>query len=266
MSISLKTPTMWPGWPAGTDQLCRTEGHGTRRYRKPDPFRHYLFRFRRHRTDGIAHRFYRRPGLRTVDRPRIMPKSCGTACSRPANCAASSPWAATRWNCCASKPGLSWRCRFPAGAWKPFAPPTRARPSNWGWAGWFLSTKAFSTAARPCWKKKKKGSRYHLVKLDIDGNKPASDSFVYAKGKKYAGTVTSAMWSPSAKASIALASLEAPYGKPGEEFEVEIYYQRELKWSRDGALHAWSRTYSGIRHAGARRHRRISRPLWSGQT
>ena len=44
--------------------------------------------------------------------------------------------------------------------------------------------------------------------------------------------MTSAMWSPSAKASIALASLEAPLGKPGEEFDVEIYYQRELKWSR----------------------------------
>jgi aminomethyltransferase len=40
------------------------------------------------------------------------------------------------------------------------------------------------------------------------------------------------MWSPSAKASIALASLDAPHGKPGEEFEVEIYYQRELKWNR----------------------------------
>jgi aminomethyltransferase len=79
---------------------------------------------------------------------------------------------------------------------------------------------------------KMKGSRYHLVKLDIDGNKPASQSYVYTRDKKYAGTVTSAMWSPSAKASIALASLDAPLGKPGEEFLVEIYYQRELKWSR----------------------------------
>ena len=79
---------------------------------------------------------------------------------------------------------------------------------------------------------KENGSRYHLVKLDIDGNKAAKDSFVFTKQGKYAGTVTSAMWSPSAKASIALASLEAPHGKPGEEFEVEIYYQRELKWNR----------------------------------
>ena len=52
------------------------------------------------------------------------------------------------------------------------------------------------------------------------------------KNGKVIGTVTSAMWSPSAKASIALASIELPHGEPGEELEVEIYYQRELKWSR----------------------------------
>ena len=79
---------------------------------------------------------------------------------------------------------------------------------------------------------KKRGHRYNMVKLDIDGNKPACDSYVFAKNKKRIGTVTSATWSPSAKASIALASLEAPHGKPGEELLVEIYYQKELKWSR----------------------------------
>ena len=78
---------------------------------------------------------------------------------------------------------------------------------------------------------KQRGSRYQQVKLDIEGNKPANDSYVY-KGKKVIGTVTSAMWSPSAKASIALASVDAAYGKPGEELSVEIYYQRELKWNR----------------------------------
>ena len=44
--------------------------------------------------------------------------------------------------------------------------------------------------------------------------------------------MTSAAWSPSAKASIALASVEAPHGEPDEELLVEIYYQKELKWSR----------------------------------
>ena len=79
---------------------------------------------------------------------------------------------------------------------------------------------------------KQNGHRYNLVKLDIDGNKPARDSYVFTKNKKQIGTVTSAAWSPSAKASIALASLEVPHGKPGEELLVEIYYQKELKWSR----------------------------------
>ena len=98
---------------------------------------------------------------------------------------------------------------------------------------WLVSfDKGVFNGRRALLEEKKNGSRYNLVKLDIDGNKPAHDSFVYTKDKKFAGTVTSAMWSPSAKASIALASLEAPLGQPGEEFEVEIYYQRELKWSR----------------------------------
>jgi len=99
--------------------------------------------------------------------------------------------------------------------------------------GWLVSfDKGVFNGRQALLEEKANGSRYHLVKLDIDGNKPANQSFVYTRNKKYAGTVTSAMWSPSAKASIALASLEAPLGRPGEEFEVEIYYQRELKWSR----------------------------------
>ena len=46
------------------------------------------------------------------------------------------------------------------------------------------------------------------------------------------GTVTSAEWSPSAKANIAYASMRMPWGRPGDELWAEIYYQRELKWSR----------------------------------
>jgi aminomethyltransferase len=99
--------------------------------------------------------------------------------------------------------------------------------------GWLVSfDKGVFNGRQALLEEKQNGSRYRLVKLDIDGNKPANQSFVFTKNEKFAGTVTSAMWSPSAKASIALASLEAPLGKPGEEFLVEIYYQRELKWSR----------------------------------
>lgn len=92
-------------------------------------------------------------------------------------------------------------------------------------------------------KEKHRGCRYKLVKLDIDGNKPANDSYVFTTRKKFVGTITSAMWSPSAKASIALASLVAPHGEPGEEFLVEIYYQKELKWSR---VMAKARVISGV--------------------
>ncbi|MGB5292278.1 MAG: glycine cleavage T C-terminal barrel domain-containing protein, partial [Lysobacterales bacterium] len=61
---------------------------------------------------------------------------------------------------------------------------------------------------------------------------PARDAYVFTKKNKQIGTVTSAIWSPSAKASIALATLQTPHGEPGEELMVEIYYQKELKWSR----------------------------------
>ncbi len=99
--------------------------------------------------------------------------------------------------------------------------------------GWLVHfDKGVFNGRRALLEEKENGSRYQLVKLDIDGNKAANDSFVFTKKGDYAGTVTSAMWSPSAKASIALASLDAPHGQPGEEFDVEIYYQRELKWNR----------------------------------
>jgi len=99
--------------------------------------------------------------------------------------------------------------------------------------GWLVDfKKPVFNGRRALLAEKERGSRYTQVKLDIDGNKVARDSYVYTKDKSFAGTVTSAMWSPSAKASVALASLEAPHGKPGEELMVEIYYRRELKWSR----------------------------------
>ena len=99
--------------------------------------------------------------------------------------------------------------------------------------GWLVDLdKPCFTGRQALIEEKKNGSRYNFVKLDIDGNKPAESSFIFTKREKFVGAVTSAMWSPTAKANIALASLEAPHGKPGEEFLAEIYYQRELKWSR----------------------------------
>ena len=99
--------------------------------------------------------------------------------------------------------------------------------------GWLVDfNKTNFTGRRALLEEQRKGSRYNLVKLDIEGNKPAHQSFIFTRDEKFAGTVTSATWSPSAKANIALASLETPHGKPGEELVAEIYYQRELKWNR----------------------------------
>lgn len=78
------------------------------------------------------------------------------------------------------------------------------------------------------------GSRWRFVRLDIEGNKPASDAYIYAKarGGKNIGFVTSAAWSPVCKKNIALGTVDARYGEPGDTLWVEIYYQREMHWTR----------------------------------
>jgi aminomethyltransferase len=76
---------------------------------------------------------------------------------------------------------------------------------------------------------KAKGSEYTLVKLDIEGNKPAEESFLYAdKGcVKEVGYVTSAMWSPVVKANIALAMVKTKALE--NSLWAEIYYSKELR-------------------------------------
>jgi aminomethyltransferase len=71
-----------------------------------------------------------------------------------------------------------------------------------------------------------------MAKLLIDGNKPAHNSFIFNRKNKVVGTVTSATWSPTTKSNLAFASLNTPWGKPGDELYAEIYYIRELKWTR----------------------------------
>ena len=78
------------------------------------------------------------------------------------------------------------------------------------------------------------GSRWRLVRLDIAGNKAAKDAYLFAaaSGRKHIGFVTSAAWSPVCKQSIALGTVDARYGQPGDTIWVEIYYRRELHWER----------------------------------
>lgn len=82
-------------------------------------------------------------------------------------------------------------------------------------------------------KEKANGSRYRFVKLDVEGNKPAKDSYLYnAENGKNIGYVSSAAWGPSAKKNIALGFVDIPHGKVGDILWAEIYYKKELKWRR----------------------------------
>jgi len=78
-------------------------------------------------------------------------------------------------------------------------------------------------------KEKEKGPKYTLTRLDIEGNKPAEESYLYSdKGcKKEIGYVTSAMWSPAVKANIALAMVRTDCLKG--DIWAEIYYAKELR-------------------------------------
>ena len=82
---------------------------------------------------------------------------------------------------------------------------------------------------------KRNGSTWRFVKLDIEGNKPAHHAYIFAKqkrNKEAIGFVTSAAWSPVCKQNIALGTVKMPHGAPGDTVWVEIYYQREMHWSR----------------------------------
>jgi len=76
---------------------------------------------------------------------------------------------------------------------------------------------------------KKRGPRYTLSRLDIEGNKPAEESYIYGNKRcsRQIGYVTSAMWSPAVKANIALAMIETEY--LGGDIWAEIYYEKELR-------------------------------------
>ena len=82
------------------------------------------------------------------------------------------------------------------------------------------------------------GSTWRLVKLDIEGNKPAHHSYIFEKEKNNKfeiGFITSATWSPVCKQNIALGTVRTPHGEPGSTLWVEVFYQREMHWSRQMA-------------------------------
>jgi aminomethyltransferase len=75
--------------------------------------------------------------------------------------------------------------------------------------------------------------RHVLVGLEIEGNVPAEHAIVYHRKTHEAGLVSAAIWSPTAKRNIAIASLTRPYGETiTDDLWVEIYAMRELQYQR----------------------------------
>ncbi|MEX0807981.1 MAG: aminomethyltransferase family protein [Dongiaceae bacterium] len=72
------------------------------------------------------------------------------------------------------------------------------------------------------------GPRWRTVGLDVTGNKPADGSLLY-DGNREIGRVTSAMWSPTCKRNLAIATVEAEYGALGRTMQVDIWVTKELR-------------------------------------
>jgi aminomethyltransferase len=96
--------------------------------------------------------------------------------------------------------------------------------------GWLVDfKKPHFSGRRALLKEKQRGPKYTLTKLDIEGNKPAEGSYIYKNKRctKEIGYVTSAMWSPSVKANIALAMIRTEHLEG--DLWAEIYYEKELR-------------------------------------
>ena len=79
--------------------------------------------------------------------------------------------------------------------------------------------------------RKKNKSRHVFAALEVDGKEPADGAIIYFNKKEEVGIITAATWSPTAKKSIALASLKIPYGHTIQSnLWVEIYVLRELEY------------------------------------
>jgi aminomethyltransferase len=101
--------------------------------------------------------------------------------------------------------------------------------------GWLVNfDKGHFTGRRALLAEERAGPRRRLVGLDIEGNKPAHNALVYAdrSGRREAGHVSSAVWSPTCKRNLALAMVDASHIAMGSEVWVEIYLNRELVWER----------------------------------
>jgi len=95
-------------------------------------------------------------------------------------------------------------------------------------------SKGHFNGRRALLEEQRRGPLRQLVGLDIEGTKPAHNALLYSDqaGKRQAGSVSSATWSPTCKRNIALAMVDAPHTQIGSTLWVEIYLNRELVWQR----------------------------------
>lgn len=76
-------------------------------------------------------------------------------------------------------------------------------------------------------------ARWITVGLEIDGNVPAEHAVVYHRKKREVGLVSAAIWAPTAKRNVAIATLERPFGDvKTDDLWVEIYAMRELGYMK----------------------------------
>lgn len=70
-----------------------------------------------------------------------------------------------------------------------------------------------------------------LLRVDVEGFKPAPGALIYNRWRRKVGHVTSAVWSPTAKRNIALAHVEMPWAtaRPARLW-AEIYTLEEGRW------------------------------------
>ncbi len=94
--------------------------------------------------------------------------------------------------------------------------------------------KAYYNGKAAILKARQEGSLRHvLVGLEIEGNIPAEHAIVYHDKKREVGLVSAALWSPTGKRNIAIATLQRPYGVTiNDNLWVEIYAMRELQYQK----------------------------------
>lgn len=99
--------------------------------------------------------------------------------------------------------------------------------------GWLVDfDKPHFSGRRALLEEKRRGPKWTLTRLDIEGNWPAEGAIMYDSEscRNEIGYVTSAMWSPTVKANIALAMIRSEYLEG--QLWAEIYRAKDLRQYR----------------------------------